>query len=50
MPEAAWSLQLAAELAGADPGHFWTWTLAALGLSVAAFVYAFHALHRARLI
>jgi hypothetical protein len=50
MQDSAWPAQLAAGLAAADPGHFWLWTLAALGLSVAAFVYAFHALHRARLI
>jgi hypothetical protein len=50
MQDNAWPAQIAAGLAAADPGHFWLWTLAALGLSVAAFGYAFHALHRARLI
>jgi hypothetical protein len=50
MSDGSWPVQLAAGLAAADPGHFWLWTLAALALALGAFVYAFHALHRARLI
>lgn len=48
--EPAWLLDLARQLAAADPVEFWFWTALCLLLAVASFAGAFAALHKARLI